>query len=51
MLQRPLVLEEENVAGASSTGPALTPAPNQPKPLDKPQRNRIICPPGGLGCK
>jgi type IV secretion system protein VirB10 len=51
VLQRPLVLEEENLAGGGSAGSALTPVPNQPKPLDKPQRDRILCPPGGLGCK
>jgi hypothetical protein len=50
VLQRPLVLEEENLnAGAGS--PALVPAANQPKPMDKPQRARILCPPGGLGCE
>lgn len=51
VLQRPLVLEEENLAGGGSAGSALTPVSNQPKPLDKPQRDRILCPPGGLGCK
>jgi hypothetical protein len=50
VLQRPLVLEEENLnAGAGS--PALVPAANQPKPMEKPQRARILCPPGGLGCE
>ena len=51
-LQRPLLLEEENLAGAGQPGsaPSLVPAANQPKPLEKPMRARILCPPGGLGC-
>ncbi len=49
VLQRPLVLEEENLA--SGSGPALVPAANQPQPLDKPGHARILCPPGGLGCQ
>ncbi|HEV2215074.1 MAG TPA: hypothetical protein VGR64_07270 [Terracidiphilus sp.] len=53
VLQRPLILEPENLAAAGSAGtpPALVPAPNQPKPLAKPERHaRILCPTGGLGC-
>jgi hypothetical protein len=52
VLQRPLVLEEENLAPAGSPGsvPALVPASNQPQPLDKPNRGRVLCPTGGLGC-
>jgi type IV secretion system protein VirB10 len=52
LLQRPLFLEEENLAGVGQPGsaPALVPAANQPKPLEKPMRARILCPPGGLGC-
>jgi type IV secretion system protein VirB10 len=46
VLQRPLLLEEENLATA--TGPALVPAADQPKPLEKPH---LRCPPGGLGCQ
>ena len=49
VLQRPLVLEEENLTSAGSA-PALVPASNQPKPMDKPARVRVLCPPGGLGC-
>jgi type IV secretion system protein VirB10 len=51
-LQRPLLLEEENLAGVGHPGsaPALVPAANQPKPMEKPMRARILCPPGGLGC-
>jgi type IV secretion system protein VirB10 len=48
ILQRPLLLEDENFGG---TAPALVPAANQPKPLEKPNRARILCPPGGLGCE
>jgi hypothetical protein len=55
VLQRPLTLEAENLAAAGSPGtpPPLVPAPNEPKPLPKPRmgRGRIICPPGGLGCR
>jgi type IV secretion system protein VirB10 len=48
LLQRPLVLEEENLSG---TAPTLIPAADQPKPLDKPNRAHLICPPGSLGCQ
>jgi type IV secretion system protein VirB10 len=53
LLQRPLLLEEENLNGLQPPGaePALIPAANQPKPLAKPNRARILCPPGGLGCE
>src|ERR1017187_3464677 len=53
VLQRPLILEDENLsaAGASETTPALVPAANQPKPMEKPKRARVVCPPGGLGCE
>ena len=52
VLQRPLVLEEENLAGVSQPGtaPALVPAANQPKPITQ-HRPRILCPPGSLGCE
>jgi len=50
VLQRPLILQQENLAGAGAA-PAYVPAPNQPKPMDKPRRHgRILCPMGGLGC-
>ena len=50
ILQRPLLLEEENLNGSGSAGtaPALAPAANQPRPMSKP---RILCPLGGLGCE
>jgi len=57
VLQRPLLLQEENLAvganGGSPAGTALVPAANQPRPLDKPtiHRAQVICPPGGLGCQ
>ncbi|MGH9607336.1 MAG: hypothetical protein ACRD3N_16740 [Terracidiphilus sp.] len=51
VLQRPLILEPENLAAGNGAAPALVPAPNQPKPLDKPRRVRVLCPPGGLGCE
>jgi len=52
ILQRPLVLEEENLAGGTLTGesPALVPAASQQKPMDKPNHPRVMCPLGGLGC-
>ena len=53
VLQRPLLLEAENLApaGAAGTPPALVPAPDQPKPIEKPGRLPVPCPPGGLGCE
>jgi len=53
VLQRPMILEEENLAGSVPAGaaPALIPAASQPKPIGKPNRTRVICPPGGLGCE
>jgi hypothetical protein len=53
VLQRPLILQQENLAGVGAPGaaPAMVPAPNQPKPMQKPGRHgRILCPMGGLGC-
>ena len=53
VLQRPLILEESNFSNATAEGgvPPLVPAAEQPRPLDKPHRPRIMCPPGGLGCE
>jgi type IV secretion system protein VirB10 len=53
MLQRPLILEDENLTGVSAPGtaPAMVPAANQPRPLEKPGRARVLCPPEGLGCQ
>ena len=52
VLQRPLILEDENLNGSTPTGtaPALVPAGNQPRPIAKPNRAHVLCPPGGLGC-
>jgi type IV secretion system protein VirB10 len=52
ILQRPLILEESNLAAAGAPGapPALVPSSQQPKPMQLPGRRRITCPPGGLGC-
>jgi hypothetical protein len=53
VLQRPLFLEEENLAdgGAHGTPPNLVPSPDQPRPIEKPNRARVLCPAGGLGCQ
>ncbi|KAA6464753.1 TrbI/VirB10 family protein [Acidobacteria bacterium AB60] len=53
VLQRPLMLEDANLSagGGTVTAPALVPSAQQPKPLEKPTRARIMCPPGGLGCE
>jgi hypothetical protein len=58
VLQRPLLLEEENLSstltsGGFAAGAALVPSSNQPRPLGKPinPRSQVICPPGGLGCQ
>lgn len=50
VFQRPLFLEDGNLA-AGNGAPALVPAPQQPRPMEKPQHARILCPPGGLGCE
>jgi len=52
VLQRPLLLEEENLAGVGDPGtaPALVPAADQQRPITN-HRPRILCPPGGLGCE
>jgi type IV secretion system protein VirB10 len=52
VLQRPLQLEEDNLAGVGppGTAPALVPASTQQKPITS-HRPRIMCPPGSLGCE
>ncbi len=52
VLQRPLVLEEENLAGVAPPGqaPMMVPVANQPKPMAKPTQVRVLCPLGGLDC-
>jgi type IV secretion system protein VirB10 len=53
VLQRPLTLEDENLGGNGAAGafPALVPASNQARPIVKPRRAHVLCPPGGLGCE
>jgi len=53
VLQRPLLLEEENLTGVGAPGspPNLVPAADQPRPIQKPNHARVLCPPGGLGCE
>jgi hypothetical protein len=51
VLQRPLILEEQNLSGGAQTAATLAPSADQPKPLGKPQRTKILCPTGGLGCQ
>jgi hypothetical protein len=52
VLQRPLILEEENLAdGGGHASPNLVPSPDQPRPIEKPNRARVMCPAGGLGCQ
>jgi type IV secretion system protein VirB10 len=52
VLQRPLELEDANLAGVREPGsaPMWVPTARQPRPLEKP-RPRIMCPPGSLGCE
>jgi len=52
VLQRPLILEEENLAEGTVPGaaPAMVPSASQPKPMQKPGHPQLVCPPGGLGC-
>jgi hypothetical protein len=51
VLQRPLLLEDANLAGVGDPGaaPNLVPVADQPKPVKKPVR--VVCPPGSLGCE
>jgi len=53
VLQRPLVLEDTNLMGVGVPGSAtaLVPVADQARPMEKPRRGRIMCPPGGLGCE
>lgn len=48
VLQRPLLLEEANLS--ESSGVTLQPSASQPRPITKPERAHVLCPPGGLGC-
>ncbi len=52
VFQRPLILEEENLSDGTAHGsPNLVPSPDQPRPIEKPNRARVLCPAGGLGCQ
>lgn len=53
VLQRPLILQDENLAAAGTPGaaPALVPVNDQAKPMAKPNHVHILCPAGGLGCQ
>lgn len=49
VFQRPLMLEEANLAGADAVG--YVPSGQQQQPMEKPgRRQRVLCPPGTLGC-
>jgi hypothetical protein len=52
VLQRPLMLEDANVGAPGGPGAALplVPSANQPRPIKKPVRVQMMCPPGELGC-
>lgn len=52
VLQRPLYLEDANLASGNTAGvaPVLVPSSTQPRPIDKPGHVRVMCPPGSLGC-
>ena len=52
VFQRPLILEQENLTEGAAPGavPAMVPAADQPKALEKPGRPVVLCPPGSLGC-
>ncbi|WP_263359545.1 TrbI/VirB10 family protein [Acidicapsa ligni] len=56
MLQRPLILEQQNLATSVPEGaqtPGFVPTGNQQRPLNKPviPRAYLLCPPGSLGCQ
>jgi len=53
VLQRPLVLEDENLSGGGAFGsaPALVPSAGQPRQIEKARRPKVLCPAGGLGCE
>jgi len=50
IFQRPLMLQESNLTGPEVAG--YVPTGQQQQPMAKPGRNqRILCPPGTLGCQ
>jgi len=52
ILQRPLYLVDANLSAGGAAGAPmnLVPSESQPKPISKPNRVQVMCPPGGLGC-
>ena len=48
VLQRPLTLAPANLAAGAGSGSGLVPVAQQP--MKKPERSRMLCPIGGLGC-
>ena len=52
VFQRPMILEEANLTEGVAPGaaPAMVPAADQPRRLQKPGKPAVFCPPGGLGC-
>ena len=48
VLQRPLTLEPANLSGNTPAASALVPTAQAP--MKKPERQRVLCPVGGLGC-
>lgn len=52
VFQRPMILEEANLAEGVAPGaaPAMVPSADQPRRLEKPGKPAIFCPPGSLGC-
>ncbi len=52
VFQRPMILEEANLAEGVAPGaaPAMVPSADQPRRLEKPIKPAVFCPPGSLGC-
>jgi type IV secretion system protein VirB10 len=49
VLQRPLTLSPANLGSRGTAGSAMVPTAQEP--MKKPQRDRVVCPVGGLGCQ
>jgi hypothetical protein len=52
VFQRPMILEEANLAEGVAPGaaPSMVPSADQPRRLEKPGKPAVFCPPGSLGC-
>jgi type IV secretion system protein VirB10 len=50
VLQRPLELQESNLAGVTGSGPVPVPQSEQQLPMQKPSHEHVLCPVGALGC-